>query len=173
VTAGAGGDEAIGMRGQQRSGEGWLMARRLETNTAGRRARARRQAARRDGQGGGASAPRRPPRGDAMGGRSAERSVQTCLVLVRSRTRGWRRAPCAAAIGWQLDSGVLPATEIAALCVAVRAELAHADRPLRWAVPTALSALFAEYRAVRSTFRRRAGVRRARLPGARRPADCA
>jgi len=144
------------------------MTRKADTTSRTRSApRTRcRGARRRDGQRGHAVARLRPPQRPDPGGdgERVHRSVRrTCLTLVRHRTHGSKRGPRAAALGWQLDSGVLPPAEIRALCAAVRAELARAGVSPRWAAPAALSALLAEYRAVRHTFL----VRTTALPTAR------
>jgi hypothetical protein len=116
--------------------------------------------------------PRRPSRGDrAADVRAVDRGVHICVALVRNRTSGSRRAPRAAALGWKLETGMVSAAEVAALCAAVRRELACAEAPLRWVVPSALRVLLAEYRMVRATFDRGAMARGERLPRARRPAD--
>jgi len=139
--------------------DGTMVRKADRTSTLRSAPAARRGATRRNGHREAALTGSRAPLrdGGGTGGLRVERGVgRTCLALVRHRTQGSRRAPRPAALGFKLVSGALPAAEVAALCAAVRSELARAGDAPRWAAPGVLHALLVEYRAVRHTFRTRA-----------------
>jgi hypothetical protein len=93
-----------------------------------------------------------------------------CLTLIRRHTDGStpRRAPRPLALGWKLESGMVPDAELNALCESLRG----AAPALRcWVTSGPLRALLIEYRAVRRAEARCRKPKRARRGP--RPADCA
>jgi hypothetical protein len=100
-----------------------------------------------------------------------------CLSLVRSGTgvRLAPRSPRPLALGWKIESGMLPPAEVEALFRSVRDALATIEPSRRrWVASEPLRALLIEYGAVRR------GAKRAwrAYPAKRgrrvsRPADCA
>lgn len=75
-----------------------------------------------------------------------------CLGLIKSRLHGAAGRPTqAAALGWQLENGDVPVSELAALCAAWVADpngAPHIQLPLRWRPSPLLRAFFAEYKKV-------------------------
>jgi hypothetical protein len=90
----------------------------------------------------------------------------TCLALIMNRTSGPMagRSPRPAALGWKLESGMLPAAELEGLHASIRGVLTGATIPRRWLSSAPLRALLAEYREVRRGSR----GSRSRQRGARR-----
>jgi hypothetical protein len=101
----------------------------------------------------------------------------TCLALIKSGTAGSRAGarPRPAAVGWKLQSGMVPAAELNALCRSVFGEFAGVGPgPRRWVASEPLRALLAEYHAVRrGAARSRDAEQRVRGRRVARPADCA
>jgi hypothetical protein len=103
-----------------------------------------------------------------------------CVSLVRGSIAGTiaDRNPRPVALGWKLESGMLPAADVSALCAWVDGALADAGAapPRRWVPSAWLRALLAEYHAVRhgqTAAPARPPERGARCRRVSRPADCA
>ena len=100
-----------------------------------------------------------------------------CLSLVKTWTSGRpaSRSPSPVALGWKLESGMVPAAEVEALVRSVGSTLNGANGAVgQWPSSAALRALMAEYAAVRRGAKYATGTRAERA-GRRlvRPAGCA
>jgi len=74
-----------------------------------------------------------------------------CLALIMRRTSGSiaGRGPRPAALGWKLESGALPASDVETLRASIQGALTGAALPRRWTTSAPLRALLREYREVR------------------------
>lgn len=74
-----------------------------------------------------------------------------CLGLIMSRTNGslLGRSPRPAALGWKLESGLVPAADLDGLRASIQGALAGTATPRRWTTSALLRALLAEYQEVR------------------------
>lgn len=100
-----------------------------------------------------------------------------CLALIKNGTAGSiaGHRPRPAALGWKLESGMVPAAELDALRTSVLGALVGAEPAAwRWVPSEPLRALLAEYHAVRrGSVRPRNAACAARGSRVARPADCA
>jgi hypothetical protein len=118
----------------------------------------------------------------AQGSRMKNDVRSACLALIRNRTTASpaSRSPRPAALGWQLERGVLTAAAFEALRASALGAMGMHAAADRWVRSAALRALLREYRDVRHPVSARAvrigclgpdGARRTRRDA--RPADCA
>lgn len=101
-----------------------------------------------------------------------------CESLIRSHLDGGDGAdggrPRPVALGWKLESGMVPARDLHALYAVMATRLEAVGAGAHWAASPALRALLAEYDRVQRTGRARSRCNRTRAarPDAR-PAGCA